>query len=78
MAAVLVPSTVAAPVREAGPWHRAWLRLRRRKGALAGLAVVLLFVLLALFAPWIAPHDPIAASWAAIRKAPMSPAPPLP
>ena len=57
-------------MREVGPWHRAWLRLRRRKGALVGLAVVLLFVVLALFAPWIAPHDPIAASWAAIRKPP--------
>ena len=57
-------------MREVGPWHRAWLRLRRRKGALVGLAVVLLFVVLALFAPWIAPHDPIAASWSAIRKPP--------
>jgi peptide/nickel transport system permease protein len=35
-----------------------------------GLAVVLGFVVLALFAPWIAPHDPIATSWGAIRKAP--------
>ena len=57
-------------MREVGPWHRAWLRLRRRTGALVGLAVVLLFVVLALFAPWIAPHDPIAASWSAIRKPP--------
>ena len=74
MAAVLQSPTPtpAAPaaVREAGPWRRAWLRLRRRKGALVGLAVVLLFIILALFAPWIAPHDPIAASWSAIRKAP--------
>jgi peptide/nickel transport system permease protein len=69
MAAVLA-SLNASPVREAGPWRRAWLRLRRRRGALAGLAVVLLFIVLALFAPWIAPQDPIAASWAAIRKAP--------
>ena len=35
-----------------------------------GLALVLCFVALALFAPWIAPHDPIATSWSAIRKAP--------
>jgi peptide/nickel transport system permease protein len=69
MAAVL-SSINAAPVREAGPWRRAWLRLRRRRGALVGLAVVVLFIVLALFAPWIAPQDPIAASWAAIRKAP--------
>ncbi len=70
MAAVLPVPAATAPVREAGPWRRAWLRLRRRRGALVGLAVVVLFVLLALFAPWIAPHDPIAASWAAIRKGP--------
>jgi peptide/nickel transport system permease protein len=37
---------------------------------MVGLALVLGFVLLALFAPWIAPHDPIATSWGAIRKAP--------
>ncbi len=70
MAAVLESPVAAAVVREAGPWRRSWLRLRRRRGALLGLAVVLLFIALAAFAPWIAPHDPIAASWAAIRKPP--------
>jgi len=71
MSAVLQsPLAASRPVRESGPWRRAWLRLRRRHAALAGLAVVVLFIVLALFAPWIAPHDPIAASWAAIRKAP--------
>ncbi len=59
-----------APAKEAGPWLRAWRRLRRRRGAMLGLAVVLAFVALALFAPWIAPQDPIATSWGAIRKAP--------
>jgi peptide/nickel transport system permease protein len=34
------------------------------------LAVVVFFILLALFAPWIAPHDPLQASWSAVRKAP--------
>ena len=52
------------------PGQRAWRRLRRRRGAMLGLAVVLTFVLLAVFAPWIAPMDPIATSWSAIRKAP--------
>ena len=70
MSAVLDSHRVAAPVPESGPWRRAWLRLRRRHGALVGLAVVVAFIVLALFAPWIAPLDPIAASWAAIRKAP--------
>jgi peptide/nickel transport system permease protein len=35
-----------------------------------GLVVVLGFVMLALFAPWLAPQDPIATSWSAIRQAP--------
>jgi peptide/nickel transport system permease protein len=56
--------------REAGPWQRAWRRLRRRRGAMLGLVVVLAFVALAVVAPWIAPHDPLATSWGAVRKAP--------
>jgi peptide/nickel transport system permease protein len=35
-----------------------------------GLGVVLLFSLMALFAPWLGLQDPIATSWGAIRKAP--------
>jgi peptide/nickel transport system permease protein len=70
MSAVLPVLNANAPIAEAGPWRRAWRRLRRRRGALLGLAVVLIFVVLALFAPWIAPQDPIATSWGAIRHAP--------
>ena len=35
-----------------------------------GLVVVIGFIVLAVFASWIAPQDPIATSWSAIRKAP--------
>ncbi|MDP3082252.1 MAG: ABC transporter permease [Rubrivivax sp.] len=42
----------------------------RRRAAMLGLAVVLIFTLMALLAPWIAPHDPVATSWSALRKAP--------
>jgi peptide/nickel transport system permease protein len=52
------------------PARRAWRRLKRRKGAVAGLIVLGLFVLLALFASVIAPFDPAAQSWTAVRKAP--------
>ena len=50
--------------------YTAWLRLQRRPSALIGLAVVIAFILMAIFAPYISPQDPIATSWGAIRKAP--------
>ena len=37
---------------------------------MAGLVVVVLFVLVAVFAPLVAPYDPIATSWSAVRKPP--------
>jgi peptide/nickel transport system permease protein len=52
------------------PARRASRRLLRRKGAVIGLAVIVLFALMALLAPWIAPYDPIATSWTAVRKPP--------
>jgi peptide/nickel transport system permease protein len=55
---------------EAAPGRRAWRRLARRGSAVFGLVVVAAFVVIALAAPWIAPYDPVATSWGAIRKAP--------
>ncbi len=52
------------------PARRAWRRLMRRKGAVLGLAVIALFIVLAMFAPLIVPYDPIATSWSLVRKAP--------
>jgi peptide/nickel transport system permease protein len=56
--------------RGATPARRAWRRLLRRRGAMLGLVFVVFFVLLAVFAPYISPHDPRATSWSAVRKAP--------
>jgi len=56
--------------REASPGRRALRRLRKRHAALFGLCVVVFFVAIAIFAPWIAPYDPLGTSWSAIRKAP--------
>src|SRR6478672_2730026 len=73
MSAVLPVKSTSVPAvapREATPARRALRRLMRRRGAMVGLVIVLLFVTLAVFAPWIAPHDPIATSWSAVRKAP--------
>jgi peptide/nickel transport system permease protein len=56
--------------RELTPAERALGRLARRRGAMVGLGFVVFFVLLALLAPWVAPHDPLATSWSAVRRAP--------
>ena len=52
------------------PTRRALRRLFKRKGAVVGLVVIALFLLLALFAPLIMPYDPIATSWSLVRKPP--------
>jgi peptide/nickel transport system permease protein len=52
------------------PTRRALRRLLRRKGALFGLAVIVLFILLAVLAPLVSPYDPTAQSWTSVRKAP--------
>jgi peptide/nickel transport system permease protein len=69
MSAVLAASTAPQSVEQT-PARRALRRLLRRRTAVFGLVVVVLMVLLALFAPWIAPYDPLATSFAAVRKAP--------
>ena len=61
---------MSRPTLPTGPWRRAWRRLRERRPAMLGLAIVVFFIALAVFAPWISPHDPVATSWSAIRKAP--------
>lgn len=52
------------------PWQRAVRRLVKRRAAVIGLAVVLFFIVIAAAAPLISPYDPLATSWAAVRKAP--------
>ena len=45
-------------------------RLLRRPSAAVGLAIIVAFIGVALFAPWISPYDPVATDFAAVRKAP--------
>jgi peptide/nickel transport system permease protein len=42
-----------------GLWRDAWQRLKRNPGAIVGFLFVLLFVVCAIFAPWLAPHKPL-------------------
>ncbi len=52
------------------PARRALRKFLRRRLAVFGLAVVVVFVLAAILAPWIAPHDPLQTGWARIRQPP--------
>ncbi len=38
-------------------WKDAWVRLKKNKGALVGLVMVTLIILLAIFAPMVSPYD---------------------
>ena len=49
-----------------GLWREAWARLRRNPGAIVGFCLVGMFVIVAIFAPLIAPHDPRAQDLAAL------------
>jgi peptide/nickel transport system permease protein len=52
------------------PARRALRRIARRKGAMIGLGLITVFILLAVLAPLVAPYDPIATSWSLVRKPP--------
>ncbi len=40
-------------------WRDGWARLLRNKAALAGAITIILFVIIAIFAPLLAPHNPL-------------------
>ncbi len=52
------PSPSSRRQARLGQLWLAWLRIRRNRLAMAGLVIVTLLLLVALLAPWIAPHDP--------------------
>ena len=66
-APTIVRAAVATP---RSPARLALHRFLHRPVAVAGLAVIVLFIGVAVLAPLIAPYDPIATSWTVIRKAP--------
>ena len=53
------PSPASRRQARLGQSYLAWLRLRRNGLAMAGLVVSLTLILVAIFAPLLAPHDPI-------------------
>jgi len=59
MADISVSQGVITPVRSAGYWQNVGARLVRDKTAMAAAAVLLLLLLAAIFAPLVAPLDPL-------------------
>jgi peptide/nickel transport system permease protein len=68
MSSIALPLDLEETVES--PGRRALRRLFKRKGAVVGLVIIVLFIGLAILAPWVAPYDPTAQSWTAVRKAP--------
>lgn len=64
----LTDTTAIRTVR--GPGHALWHRFTRRPAALFGLAIIVLFLLAALFAPLIAPFAPEEADFFRARQGP--------
>jgi peptide/nickel transport system permease protein len=60
MSALAQHAVAGAPIQKAdGYWIGVWRRLRRDPVAMFALAVILALVLMAIFAPYVAPADPL-------------------
>ncbi len=53
---VVVPARPALNSEPAAP--ALWRRFRRQPGALLGLFITVLLIIICIFAPWLSPHDP--------------------
>ncbi|MBI2768264.1 MAG: ABC transporter permease subunit [Burkholderiales bacterium] len=61
---------VTAMATPPGPLREFWISFSANKGAVAGLVVVAVLLLVALFAPWLAPHLPDQTNSAVFLKPP--------
>src|SRR6185312_11195619 len=66
--AQLEAAEVTLEASQGGLWSEAWRRLRRNPSAIIGFILVSLFIFVAIFAPWLAPHDPRAQDLPSIFK----------
>ncbi len=70
MSALAAGTKPAPTARVDSPGRLALRALLSRPTAVFGGVVLIGMMVLALFAPWIAPYDPLATSWTLVRKAP--------
>lgn len=59
-------------IEEPGPWKETWYHLKKNKGAMTGLTIILLFCLMAIAAPLLAPADPLSQLIEARKLPPLS------
>ena len=52
-------AALGRPRRLGGEWAIVWRQLRRNPAAMIGAAVLIVEIVLALTAPWVAPYDPL-------------------
>ncbi len=64
------PTSTDLSATATSPRRLAWRRFRRNRMAIAALVVLIGLALIALFAPWIAPYDPLTPDFKAIGKPP--------
>lgn len=60
----------AIPAKRRSTWLTLWRRFRRKKSALAGLVIILVQIVIAIFAPILAPYDPNAGDYPAAWQGP--------
>jgi peptide/nickel transport system permease protein len=63
-------SAVAVVKRAVRTRNPMWRRFASNKAALAGAAIVLFFIVIALVAPWLSPYDPLQTSFLTVRQPP--------
>ena len=59
---------VALETPSTGLWSDAWYRLRHNPGAIAGFVIVSAIIVVAIFAPLLAPHDPRAQNLSLLKE----------
>ncbi|OYV47349.1 MAG: peptide ABC transporter permease [Halothiobacillus sp. 24-54-40] len=60
-----------AAAAQQSSWHQRFIRpLVRQRSAMVGLVIIVIYILAALFAPWLATHDPTAQDLAAALQGP--------
>ena len=70
MAVAAVAERRAVAGRGERALHRAWVRFRRNRTAMVALGVIILEILIAVFAPLLAPYDPYHGDYAATWQLP--------